>query len=77
MADIEFHNYVLTFRCVNCGRYEASAIHSSEHALGDDQLQMSIYHALCKACGWNGEVCGVSAVQTYCSSESKAKAVGR
>lgn len=77
MANIESYDYVLTFRCVNCGRYEASAIHPSEHALGDDQLKMGIYHALCKGCGWSGEVCGVSAVQTYRRSENKAKAVGR
>jgi hypothetical protein len=42
-----------------------------------DQIKARIYKANCKACGWNGEVCGVSALQIYYSLELDVKLQGK
>ena len=55
--------YSLTFRCINCGRYEASANYSSDEVLPDDQIKAQIYRVRCTACGWKGEACGVAAIR--------------
>ena len=39
-----------------------------------DEIKSRIYEANCKACGWNGKVCGISAVQIYYSLGLKVKA---
>ena len=55
--------YSLTFRCINCGRYEASANYSSDEVVPDDQIKAQIYRVRCAACGWKGEACGVAAIR--------------
>jgi hypothetical protein len=44
--------------------------------LSVDEIKTGIYEATCKACGWNGKVCGFSAVQIYYSLELEVKAQG-
>ncbi len=66
--------YILTFRCLNCGRQEAFAKVLSGIVLSDEDVKMRIVEASCKACGWAGEVCGVSAVRI---EHAKSKATGR
>jgi Pyruvate/2-oxoacid:ferredoxin oxidoreductase delta subunit len=63
------NEYVLTFRCVNCGRYEASSHFSSESIESEDRIRAKIYQALCKGCGWKGHACGYSAVRIYRANE--------
>jgi hypothetical protein len=65
--------YILLFRCVNCGRPEASATYSSASFLPHYQIEARIYEANCAACGWKGEVCGISAVQIHYSPGAKAQ----
>ena|ERR1700751_287641 len=59
------NEYVLTFRCVNCGRYEASSHYSSKSIESEDRIRAKIYQALCKGCGWRGHACGYSAVRIF------------
>jgi hypothetical protein len=42
-----------------------------------DEIKSRIYEAHCKACGWKGKVCGVSAVQIYYSLGLKVKVRGK
>jgi transcription elongation factor Elf1 len=63
MTDTKTLWYLLTFRCVNCGRSEASARTCLESEAGEDQITGRIYRVTCKSCGWKGEVCGISAVR--------------
>ena len=65
--------YCLTFRCVNCGRPEASASFASEDAVPDDQIKARIYEANCESCGWKGSVCGVSVVVIHPVPDLKLK----
>ena len=55
--------YILTFRCLNCGRHEAFANVISDIVLSDKEVKTRILAATCRGCGWTGEVCGVSAVR--------------
>lgn len=57
------HRYNLTFRCIQCGRYEASANFRSDRVELEDEIKSRIYRAQCEGCGWKGEVCGLSAVR--------------
>jgi hypothetical protein len=63
------NEYVLTFRCVNCGRYEASSHYSSKGTESENQLRARIYQANCTGCGWKGHACGYSAVRIFCANE--------
>ena len=63
MTDVETHRYTLTFRCVNCGRIEPFANYPSEGVVREDEIRARIYEVNCKACGWTGETCGISAVR--------------
>jgi Pyruvate/2-oxoacid:ferredoxin oxidoreductase delta subunit len=65
--------YILTFRCLNCGRHEAFANVLSNIVLSDEQVKTQILEATCKGCGWTGEVCGVSAVRI---EHAKSKSTG-
>jgi Pyruvate/2-oxoacid:ferredoxin oxidoreductase delta subunit len=56
------HRYNLTFRCVRCGKYEASANFRSER-VDEHELKARIYRVQCAGCGWTGEACGFSAVR--------------
>ena len=57
------HRYNVTFRCVNCGRHEASANFRSDQPERQDQIKARIYRVQCAGCGWKGEACGFSAVR--------------
>ena len=57
------HEYNLTFRCINCGRYEASGNYSSDEVVPVDQIKARIYRVRCAACGWKGEACGVATIR--------------
>jgi hypothetical protein len=61
--------YTLTFRCVNCGRHEATAFYPSGEALPIEELRKRIYEVTCSACRWRGAVCGMSAVAISYKSE--------
>jgi len=63
MTDTKTHWCLLAFRCVNCGRNEASAEDSFAGVPHEDQISAKIYQASCRACGWKGEVCGLSSVK--------------
>lgn len=56
------HRYNLTFRCVKCGSYEASANYRSDRVLSPNQLKAQIYRVHCARCGWKGEAIGFSAI---------------
>lgn len=64
----ETQGYILTFRCVNCGKCEVFAKHPSEDILQEDQIRKRIYQVSCNSCGWRGDVCGLSAI--YISRKS-------
>lgn len=57
------HRYTLTFRCIHCGKYEASANFRSDQSEPSNQLKARIYRIQCARCGWKGEACGLSAVR--------------
>ena len=67
MTGAETRGYVLKFRCVYCGRHEVSVEYPCEGVVPMDEIKARIYEGRCKACGWNGKVCGDSAVQIYYS----------
>jgi Fe-S-cluster-containing hydrogenase component 2 len=66
--------YILTFRCLNCGRYEAFASVLSDIALSDEDVKTRLLEATCRACGWTSKVCGVSAIRI---EHAKSNATGR
>ena len=55
--------YNVTFRCVNCGRYEASANFRSDRPEHEEHIKARIYQVQCAGCGWRGQACGFSAVR--------------
>jgi hypothetical protein len=67
-------DYILTFRCVNCGAPEALARHSADGVANEDELLARIYQVTCTACGWKGNVCGLSAILVSRLERSKASA---
>jgi heterodisulfide reductase subunit A-like polyferredoxin len=73
MTGAETSGYVLKFRCVYCGRHEVSVEYPCEGVLPMDEIKARIYEGRCCACGWNGEVCGDSAVQIYYSLRLRLK----
>jgi len=68
MIDTKTHWCLLAFRCVNCGRKEASAKDSFEGEVPEGQIRARIYQASCRSCGWKGEVCGFSAIEITAGS---------
>jgi transcription elongation factor Elf1 len=74
MTRTETRGYVLKFRCVYCGRHEVSVEYPCEDVVPMDEIKSRIYEAHCKSCGWNGNVCGDSAVRIYYSLELEVKA---
>lgn len=56
-------SYNLTFRCIICGRYEASATCPGDSIVSEDQIRARIYRVHCATCGWKGEACGLSAIR--------------
>lgn len=75
MLSAKIHDYLLTFRCVNCGRNELYAHYSSECAVFDIELRSRIYQVLCRGCGWKGEACGLSAVNICLLNKSNSPRV--
>ena len=69
--------YVLTFRCINCGKYEVFAHYATERIVFEDQIRDRIYQVRCNSCGWNGDACGLSAIRISHTTELKAKAAGQ
>ena len=57
------HRYTLSFRCIHCGTYEASANFRCGQAESWNQITARIYRVQCARCGWKGEACGFSAVR--------------
>ena len=77
MTRAKTRGYILKFRCVSCGRYEASVSYPCAAVMPMDEVKARIHEADCKACGWTGKVCGFSAVQIYYSLELEVKARGQ
>ena len=73
MLSRETQGYILTFRCINCGRHEAFAYYPTDSIEPEEQIRDRIYHASCTSCGWKGEVCGVSATNISHSMELETK----
>ena len=63
MTHAKNHWCLLVFRCVNCGRNEAFAEDSFDGEPREDQIRPKSYQAICRHCGWEGEVRGLSAVE--------------
>jgi ferredoxin len=63
MTDIKTHWYILTFRCLYSGRTDVFTKISFEREVLEEQIRARIYQVNCKSCGWNGEVCGFSAIE--------------
>src|SRR5215469_12744241 len=73
----ETRGYVLTFRCINCGKHEVFANFPTEHITPEDRIRDRIYQVRCNSCGWSGDVCGLSAVCVSHMQEPKARAAGQ
>ena len=54
------YRYNLTFCCISCGRYEASANFRSDGIECEEQIKARIYPVRRAGCGWKGEPCGCS-----------------
>jgi hypothetical protein len=67
--------YVLTFRCINCGRHEVFADYPSEGVEPENRIRGRIYKVTCYSCGWSGDACGVSAIGIS-HTDSRVKAAG-
>ena len=68
------HRYSLSFRCIHCGKHEAWANYRADRVQSEDEIKARIYRVQCAACGWKGEVCGLSAVRIlrYKSVETRS-----
>ena len=55
--------YVLTFRCINCGRHEVFGDYATDEVEPEDRIRGRIYEVTCYSCGWSGEACGQSAIR--------------
>jgi hypothetical protein len=73
----ETRGYVLTFRCINCGRHEASANYLTEHIIPEDRIRDRIYQVRCNSCGWSGDACGLCAICVSQLTDFKARAAGQ
>ena len=67
--------YVLTFRCINCGKHGVIAQYPSDGMESKERIRARIYQVSCKSCGWKGDACGLSAVRISHTTELKARAV--
>ena len=68
--------YVLTFRCINCGKHEVFAKYPTDGFEPEDQIRGRLYQVSCESCGWSGATCGLSAIRISHAKELKAKAAG-
>jgi hypothetical protein len=69
--------YVLTFRCINCGKHEVFAQYPSEGIEAEARIRARIYQVTCNSCGWCGDACGLSAICVSRTAELKARAAGQ
>jgi|SRR6516164_3992120 len=69
--------YVLTFRCINCGKHEVFAQYPTESIEFEEQIRARIYQVRCNSCGWSGDACGLSAIRMLHTTELKARAAGQ
>ena len=69
--------YVLTFRCINCGKFEVFARYPSEGIESEEQTGARTFQVSCNSCGWNGDACGLSAIRISHTTELKARAAVR
>ena len=69
--------YVLTFRCINCGKYEVFAKYPTGEIEPEDQIRGRLYQVSCESCGWNGDACGLSAIRISHTTELKTSAAGQ
>jgi flavoprotein len=72
----ETQGYILTFRCVNCGKHEVFANYPSKDMVSEDQIRARIYQVSCTSCGWTGDACGLSAIHISRTTELRARIVG-
>jgi heterodisulfide reductase subunit A-like polyferredoxin len=77
MNTVETQGYILTFRCVNCGKHEVFAKYPSEDIIAEDQIRARIYQVRCRSCGWTGDACGLSAIHISHTTELKARIAGQ
>ncbi len=68
--------YVLTFRCINCGKHEVFAQYPADSLEPEDQIRARIYQVTCNSCGWRGDACGLSAIRIARTMHLKARATG-
>ena len=73
MLSRETDGYILTFRCINCGRQEAFALYPTEGVEPYERIRARIYQVRCSSCGWHGEACGVSATNISHSMELETR----
>jgi Fe-S-cluster-containing hydrogenase component 2 len=73
MPSRETQGYILSFRCINCGRHEALARYPTGSIEREEEIRARIYHVSCSSCGWNGDACGVSAINISHSMEPEAR----
>ena len=71
------HGYVLTFRCINCGKPEVFAQYPAESAEPEDQIRARIYQVACNSCRWSGDVCGQSAIRVAHTMHLEARATAK
>ena len=69
--------YVLTFRCIYCGKHEVFAQYPSKGIEAEERIRARIYQVSCKSCGWTGDACGLSAIRISRTTELKARAAGQ
>jgi transcription elongation factor Elf1 len=73
----KIQGYILTFRCVNCGKHEVFAHYPCKDLVTADQIRARIYRVSCNSCGWSGDACGLSAIHISHTTELKARIAGQ
>jgi hypothetical protein len=63
MTDAKGYWCLVVFRCINCGRNEAFAEESCAVEPREEQIRTKTYQAICRHCGYEGEVRGISAIE--------------
>jgi len=76
MSTGKTQGYILTFRCINCGKFEVFAQYPTEGIEPEDRIRDRIYQVRCNSCGWNGDACGLSAIRILHTIELKARTGG-
>ena len=69
--------YILTFRCIICGKFEVFAKYPTERIEPEDRIRGRLYEVSCESCGWNGDACGLSAISISHTTELKPRAAGQ